>query len=169
MNDFSADVRLAQQGSSEAFSRLYATVYKDMYHIALYSLRNSHDASDAVSDTVLDAFCTIKKLKNPESFRGWIMKILSAKIKRMQRNYFEVPGELKEDTSISEFDFESVELRESIDKLDTGSRLLLSMSVLGGYSSEEISKICDIKASTVRARLSGIKKALRLQLTPDVS
>ncbi len=169
MNDFSADVRLAQQGSSEAFSRLYATVYKDMYHIALYSLRNSHDASDAVSDTVLDAFCTIKKLKNPESFRGWIMKILSAKIKRMQRNYFEVPGELKEDTSISEFDFESVELRESIDKLDTGSRLLLSMSVLGGYSSEEISKICDIKASTVRARLSGIKKALRLQLTPDIS
>ncbi|MBQ8182043.1 MAG: sigma-70 family RNA polymerase sigma factor [Ruminococcus sp.] len=169
MNDFSADVRLAQQGSSEAFSRLYATVYKDMYHIALYSLRNSHDASDAVSDTVLDAFCTIKKLKNPESFRGWIMKILSAKIKRMQRNYFEIPGELKEDTSISEFDFESVELRESIDKLDTGSRLLLSMSVLGGYSSEEISKICDIKASTVRARLSGIKKALRLQLTPDVS
>jgi len=169
MNDFSADVRLAQQGSSEAFSRLYATVYKDMYHIALYSLRNSHDASDAVSDTVLDAFCTIKKLKNPESFRGWIMKILSAKIKRMQRNYFEIPGELKEDTSISEFDFESVELRESIDKLDTGSRLLLSMSVLGGYSSEEISKICDIKASTVRARLSGIKKALRLQLTPDIS
>lgn len=169
MNDFSADVRLAQQGSSEAFSRLYATVYKDMYHIALYSLRNSHDASDAVSDTVLDAFCTIKKLKNPESFRGWIMKILSAKIKRMQRNYFEIPGELKEDTSISEFDYESVELRESIDKLDTGSRLLLSMSVLGGYSSEEISKICDIKASTVRARLSGIKKALRLQLTPDIS
>ena len=168
MNDFSADVRLAQQGSSEAFSRLYATVYKDMYHIAMYSLRNSHDASDAVSDTVLDAFCSIKKLKNPESFRGWIMKILSAKIKKIQRNYFEVAGELKEDISISEFDFESVELRESIEKLDTGSRLLLSMSVLGGYSSEEISKICDIKASTVRARLSGIKKALRLQLTPDV-
>lgn len=168
MNDFSADVRLAQQGSSEAFSRLYATVYKDMYYIALYSLRSSHDASDAVSDTVLDAFCSIKKLKNPERFRGWIMKILSAKIKKIQRNYFEIPDELKEDTSISEFDFESVELRESIDKLDTGSRLLLSMSVLGGYSSEEISKICDIKASTVRARLSAIKKVLRLQLTPDV-
>lgn len=169
MNDFSADVRLAQQGSSEAFSRLYATVYKDMYHIALYSLRNSHDAADAVSDTVLDAFCSIKKLKDPDSFRGWIMKILSAKIKRVQRNYFDVPGELKEDSSISEFDFESVELRESIEKLNTGSRLLLSLSVLGGYSSEEISKICDIKASTVRSRLSAIKNALRLELTPDIT
>lgn len=169
MNDFSAEVRLAQQGSSEAFSRLYATVYKDMYHIALYSLRNSHDAADAVSDTVLDAFCSIKKLKDPDCFRGWIMKILFAKIKRIQRNYFDVPGELKEDTSISEFDFESVELRESIDRLNTGSRLLLSLSVLGGYSSEEISKICDIKASTVRSRLSAIKKALRLELTPDIT
>ena len=169
MNDFSADVRLAQQGSSEAFSRLYATVYKDMYHIALYSLRNSHDAADAVSDTVLDAFCSIKKLKDPDCFRGWIMKILSAKIKRIQRNYFDVPGELKDDTSIGEFDFESVELRESIDRLNTGSRLLLSLSVLGGYSSEEISKICDIKASTVRSRLSAIKKALRLELTPDIT
>lgn len=158
MNDFSADVRLAQQGSSDAFSRLYGTVYKDMYHIALYSLRNSHDAADAVSDTVLDAFCSIKKLKDPDCFRGWIMKILSAKIKRIQRNYFDVPGELKDDTSISEFDFESVELRESIDRLNTGSRLLLSLSVLGGYSSEEISKICDIKASTVRSRLAAIKR-----------
>lgn len=169
MNDFSADVRLAQQGSSEAFSRLYGTVYKDMYHIALYSLRNSHDAADAVSDTVLDAFCSIKKLKDPDCFRGWIMKILSAKIKRIQRNYFDVPGELKDDTSISEFDFESVELRESIDRLNTGSRLLLSLSVLGGYSSEEISKICDIKASTVRSRLAAIKKALRLELTSDIT
>ncbi len=169
MNDFSADVRLAQQGSSDAFSRLYGTVYKDMYHIALYSLRNSHDAADAVSDTVLDAFCSIKKLKDPDCFRGWIMKILSAKIKRIQRNYFDVPGELKDDTSISEFDFESVELRESIDRLNTGSRLLLSLSVLGGYSSEEISKICDIKASTVRSRLAAIKKALRLELTSDIT
>ena len=45
MNDLNADVRLAKQGSSEAFARLYSTVYKDMYHIALYSLRSSYDAS----------------------------------------------------------------------------------------------------------------------------
>ena len=58
MNDYSADVRLAREGSTEAFSRLYETVYEDLYHIALYSLRNPHDAADTVSDTVLDAFCS---------------------------------------------------------------------------------------------------------------
>ena len=168
MNDLNADVRLAKQGSSEPFARLYSTVYKDMYHIALYSLRSSHDASDVVSDTVLDAFCSIKKLRDPECFRSWIMHILSVKIKRKQKEYFAGSDELTEDTSIEGFDFESVELREAVERLDTGSRLLLSLSVLGGYSSDEISKICDIKSSTVRSRLSRIKEKLRLELTPDI-
>ena len=168
MDDFSADVKLAQEGSSEAFSSLYALVYKDMYHIALYSLRNAHDASDAVSETVLDAFCSIKKLRDPSCFKSWIMRILSAKIKRMQSGYFKEMDELKDDSGISNFDFDSVDLRESIERLDSASRLILSLSVLEGYSSAEISKICDIKASTVRSRLSRIKNALRIELTPEI-
>ena len=96
MNDFFSDVKLAQKGSTEAFARLYESVYKDMYHIALYSLRNSHDAADTVSDTVLDAFCSIKKLREPSLFRRWIMKILSAKIKQKQHEYYAAAEELED-------------------------------------------------------------------------
>lgn len=169
MNDYSADVRLAREGSTEAFARLYATVYEELYHIALYSLRSPHDAADTVSDTVLDAFCSIKKLRSPEKFRSWIMTILAAKIKRKQRSYFEPADELNENTDLTEsFDFESVELREAVENLDTESRLLLSMSVLEGYSSDEISQVCGIKPSTVRSRLTRIKQKLRLELTPEL-
>ena len=169
MNDYSTDVRLACEGSTEAFARLYATVYEDLYHIALYSLRSPHDAADTVSDTVLDAFCSIKKLRSPEKFRSWIMTILAAKIKRKQRSYFEPADELNENTDLTEsFDFESVELREAVENLDTESRLLLSMSVLEGYSSDEISQVCGIKPSTVRSRLTRIKQKLRLELTPEL-
>ncbi|SEH47292.1 RNA polymerase sigma-70 factor, ECF subfamily [Ruminococcus flavefaciens] len=169
MNDYSEDVRLAREGSTEAFARLYATVYEDLYHIALYSLRSPHDAADTVSDTVLDAFCSIKKLRSPEKFRSWIMTILAAKIKRKQRSYFEPADELNENTDLTEsFDFESVELREAVENLDTESRLLLSMSVLEGYSSDEISQVCGIKPSTVRSRLTRIKQKLRLELTPEL-
>ena len=169
MNDYSEDVRLAREGSTEAFARLYATVYENLYHIALYSLRSPHDAADTVSDTVLDAFCSIKKLRSPEKFRSWIMSILAAKIKRKQRSYFEPTDELNENTDLTEsFSYESVELREAVDKLDTESRLLLSMSVLGGYSSDEISEVCGIKAGTVRSKLTRIKQKLRLELTPEL-
>ncbi|HPY83422.1 RNA polymerase sigma factor [Ruminococcus sp. XPD3002] len=164
-NSFSADVRLARKGDTAAFARLYSLVYKDMYHIALYSLRSSHDAADAVSDTVLDAFRSIGNLRDENAFRGWIMKILSAKIKQKQKEYFSNIEELSEDNSPAvSFDCESAELHEAMDKLDSTSRLILSLAVIQGYTSEEIASICSVKASTVRSRLVRIKEKLRLEL-----
>ena len=63
MDDFKKYASLAKKGDTAAFAELYSLVYKDMYYIALYSLRNSHDASDAVSDAVADAFCSIGNLQ----------------------------------------------------------------------------------------------------------
>ncbi len=166
MNDFSTDVKLARGGDSAAFARLYSLVYKDLYHIALYSLRSSHDACDVVSDTVLDAFTTIGKLKDEKAFRGWIMKILSAKIKRKQREYFANTAELKdEELPEEEFGYENVELREAVGRLDPQSRLILSMSALEGYTGDEIAQICGMNPATVRSRLSRIKERLRLELS----
>lgn len=163
MKSFSEDVKAARKGDADAFARLYTDVYKDMYRIALYSLRNTHDASDAVSETALEAFCTIKKLRDEKAFRSWIMRILSAKIKRRQSDYFNSSDELDE-TFSDDFDYSSFELREAIDNLDSESRLILSMSVLGGYSGEEIARICCMKEGTVRSRLSRIRKRLRMEL-----
>lgn len=169
MKDFSTDVNLAKKGDTEAFSRLYSMVYKDLYHIALYSLKSSHDASDVVSDTVLDAFCSIDKLREPQKFRNWIMHILSAKIKRKQKEYFNASEELDENIpNIDDFDYDSIEIKEALNKLDSQSKLMLSMSILGGYTSNEISEICDINSSTVRSKLARIKKKLRLELTPEI-
>lgn len=164
-NNFSEDVKLARNGDTNAFSRLYELVYKDLYHIALYNLRNSHDACDVVSDTVLDAFRGISSLKDENAFRGWIMRILSAKIKRKQREYFSETVELTEDDEpVVDFNCEIYELKQAMESLDAKSRMILSMAVLEGYTSEEISAVCRIKAGTVRSLLMRIKKKLRLEL-----
>lgn len=166
MTDFSADVKLAMNGNTKAFARLYSLVYKDLYHIALYSLRSSHDACDVVSDTVLDAFCTIHKLRDEKAFRNWIMRILSAKIKQKQRDYFSDTTVLTDENEPeNEFDFENLELKDAMEKLDPQDRLILSLSAIDGYTSEEISQICDIKANTIRSRIARIKKRLRLELS----
>lgn len=168
MNDFSADVKRAINGDTSAFARLYENVASDLYHIALYSLRNSHDACDVVSDTVIDAFSSIGKLRNANAFRSWIMRILSSKIKRKQKEYLNSSDPI-ELTSLdfSDFDFDSFEIKEALENLDSQSRLLLSLSVLGGYSGKEIAKICNIKPATVRSKLSRIKKQLRSELDID--
>ena len=96
------------------------------------------------------------------------MKILSAKIKQKQREYFAPAEDIDEGTALSdEFSYENAELSEALDKLDSSSKLLLSMSVLGGYTSGEIAEICDTKPSTVRSRLAAIKQKLRMELTAE--
>lgn len=165
-NDFEKDVKLAVAGDSDAFSRLYSLVYKDMYHIARYNLRSSHDASDAVSDAVADAFESIKNLRNEKAFRSWIMKILYAKIKRKQKEYLnDNTCEYEQSTSESEnFNYEYHELKIALESLDEKSKMILSMSVINGYTSLEIARICKINPATVRSRLMRIKKKLRLNL-----
>lgn len=168
MKEFSADVELARKGDTEAFARLYSEVYRDLYHIAYYSLRNSHDACDAVSETVMDAYCSIGRLRNEKAFKSWILRILSAKIKRKQKEYCEAPPDIEEFLSeSSDFDFVSLDIKEALENMDGESRLILSMSVLGGYTSEEISKICSLKPSSVRSRLARIKKQLRMELCAE--
>ena len=63
-------VRRAKRGDVDAFAELYAGIYKDMYRFALYTLRNTSDAEDAVSDAVTDAFASIRKLRSEEAFKS---------------------------------------------------------------------------------------------------
>lgn len=158
------DIKHAQKGDTAAFARLYETVYKDLYRTAYFSLRcNEHDAADAVSDTVIEAFESIRKLKKPESFRSWIFSILSAKIKRRQKNYYSNQHELPADVS-EDFSYAASELRQVLETIPETDRLILCLSVLGGYKSDEIGRICGMEPSTVRSRLSRLKSALRTQL-----
>lgn len=162
-DDFRKNVKLAVGGDCEAFSRIYATVYEELYHIAFYSLRNTHDASDAVSETVLDAFSSIKKLKNENAFRNWILKILAAKIKRKQSEYYRNNDDISdyENTLRETFDFEQFEIAEALFDIDDEERLILSLSVLEGYTSREISQICGIKDATIRSKLARTKEKLK--------
>ncbi len=166
--NFKKDVKLAVKGDCEAFSRLYAIVYKELYHTAFYSLRNSYDASDVVSETVLEAYSSIHKLRDENAFKSWIFKILYAKIKRKQAEYYDSQDFSEcEEMLKKTFDFEHLEIAQAIYEIDSEERIILSLSVLEGYSSKEISKICGIKDNTVRSKLARTKEKLKQFLTAN--
>lgn len=166
--DFDNDVRLSIKGDCNAFARLYERVYKQLYNVALCSLGNPQDACDAVSDTVLDAFVSIHSLRNEKAFRKWIFTILSAKIKRRHTDNFKHSSEtLKPDIcdDSSNMIFEKIDVISQLETLSEKERLIFSLSVFEGLTSEEISKICGDKASSVRSSLSRIKQKLRDKLS----
>lgn len=60
------DVEKAKVGNKTAFENLYSAVYRDLYKFAFYTIGNSEQAKDAVSETFLDAYKGIGKLKNTD-------------------------------------------------------------------------------------------------------
>ena len=170
--DFTASVRRAQAGDAGAFAELYSLVYKDLYRIALLNLNNQHDASDVVSDTVLEAYTSISKLRDEKAFKAWIIKILTVKNKRKEykeiNNFREDVDDLSdaEEAAVSkEIDFGSIEVMEGFKQLSEEERMVLSLSVVSGYKSEEIARMFGTNANTVRSKVARAKARLKQLLT----
>ena len=172
---FSDLVKKASHGDSAAFAELYSAVYKELYYYALCNLNSPDDAADAVSDAVLDAFVGIKNLKNEDAFKGWIIRILTAKIKRKQAeyisdrenlSYLDSAGDDDDDDRLREIpDRESkyggIELLEHIESLSENEKICFSLNAIYGYTSDEIAGITGINAATVRTHLARGKTKLR--------
>ncbi|MDO5541374.1 MAG: sigma-70 family RNA polymerase sigma factor [Eubacteriales bacterium] len=158
-------IKKAKRGDTHAFAQLYSEVYQELYKAALYTLKNSHDAEDTVSDTVADAWAQIGSLRKEESFRSWIFAILSNKCRRKMKEYVEKTVELPEDLcSNSQDTEESLDVRASFAKLDDEERLILSLNIFGGYSSREIGKALQMNDNTVRSRQKRALEKMRAQL-----
>lgn len=166
-------VRLAKAGDDEAFSQLYQQIYKDMYKYAYYMMGNQQEAEDMVSDTVMEVYQGIQKLRENQRFRSWVFKILSNKCKMRRKQLAEKHLSL-DDEAVNrglkiENDYEKKQdLKNAFSDLSFEERNLVSMAVFGGYKSREIGEIMDMKAATVRSKLSRafmkMQKRMEVQL-----
>lgn len=160
------------EGDADAFAELYSLVYKDLYRIAVANLKNQHDASDVVSDTVLEAYTSIKKLRDEKAFKAWIIKILTVNIKKKQKDYIKknnFQSELDildsvEQEKSGEINYNGLELMEEFRRLNEEERLVLSLSIVSGYKSEEIARLTGSSANTVRSKVARAKIKLRQML-----
>lgn len=160
-----------------AFEEHYRKVYQDMYRFALYTLRHEADAEDVVSEAVMDAWKGLHNLKDDEAFKNWIFKILSIKCKRRQKEYanrtlsldatMENPGGEENISGMSSeagniggtygrsSGWEAAhDVRVAFRQLAEEERLIISMSVFGGYNSREIGAVLEMKDGSVRSKLS---------------
>jgi RNA polymerase sigma-70 factor (ECF subfamily) len=163
-------VRRAKRGDVDAFAQIYGQVYGEMYRFALYTLKNTADAEDAVSEAVAVAFESIRRLRKEEAFRGWIFKILTNKCRDKLRGYAKKMYELDESVSEEEPAYsteENVMVRHVFMELADDERLIIGLHVFGGYKSREIAEILHMNENTVRSKESRGLKKMSAELTRD--
>lgn len=144
-------VLLAMEGNEKAFVELYSLYYKKLYRYAAYNLRSTYDAEDAVSETVADAYGSIRKLKHPEAFGMWIFQILANKCKAKMRDYYIAADEEVPEGSVEEDFALNLQVKQLFMQLPKKERMIVGLSVFGGYDSKEIGTILHMKDSTVRS------------------
>ena len=78
-----SDEELAKKGDKEAFKRIIEENKKYLFNIAISILGNEEDAGDAIGETIIKAYESIKNLREPKFFKTWITRILINESKKI--------------------------------------------------------------------------------------
>lgn len=155
--------------SKEEFVALVEEYKLSLYRFAKSILKNDIEVEDAISESILKAYKNKNRLKNKESFKSWMMRIVSNEcydlIKRKSR--FDLRDNL-ETLNLVHIDKEYSDLREIIDDLNEEFSSVLVLFYYEDMSIKEISKVLEISEGTVKSRLSRAKSKLKVLLKEEI-
>ena len=164
-----------KEGDQKAQFQIYKLYYKAMYNTSLRIVNDRMEAEDIMQESFLSAFEKIEMYSGTVSFGAWLKKIVinrSLDTLGKRKAVFEdidshvgIRDDGPEDSLRSEeIDTRIGEVKEAIEKLPDGYRIILSLYLLEGYDHDEIAEILKISSSTSRSQLSRAKQKLISEL-----
>lgn len=151
----------------ENFKEEIGRMRNDLLKVARVYLTKEEDVEDVVSETILTAFTSIKKLKNKKALKKWVITILVNKCKKFYK---------RKEREIYEYNYEKLEKIESPNKLvniddkidfsirinnfDQEVKIIMFLFYQERYTIKEISQITKININTIKSRLSRTRKKL---------
>ena len=155
----------------EEFMQYYEKVYPQLYRTALFYMQNQQEAEDAVQDAVLAAYEKFHQLRDREKFAPWIMQILVNRCRRRMKTWFRREKDIdgispsQEVELSSEPDFATaLAVKQVFWELEEEERMIVALSVFGGYTSEEVAGILGRNHSTVRSKYRRALQKMRKKL-----
>ncbi|MDF9823996.1 RNA polymerase sigma factor (sigma-70 family) [Breznakia sp. PF5-3] len=175
-NPITSQIVLAfQNGDTEAFEKIYEHYHKRIYFFTLNHINDPETAKDIIQNTFISVYRNIRKLKYPEAFHVWIMKIAYSEIQNIIRKpkfqtiklstNKETDDYVDRHTAVENTSLEDQVLYDliytKISSLKPKFKDVASLKYLEGYTEIEISQILHIPLGTVKSRLRRIKTSLQ--------
>lgn len=155
--------------NKEEFVYLIEENKVSLYRLAKSILKNDVEVDDAISEAILKAYKNKNKLKNKESFKSWIMRIVANECYNLIRknNRFDLRDNL-DTLNLVHTDKEYYGLREIIDDLSEEFSSVLVLFYYEDMSIKDISKVLQISEGTVKSRLNRAKSKLKVLLKEEI-
>lgn len=164
-------IKKAQKGDKNAFTYIILQIRNDLYKIAKTRISSDDDIEDLIQDTMIETYKHIKKLREPEKFKMWVIKILVNKCNKLYKKKY------RNDISIDEYNMENYIILNSqkdieddlnfyylIKKLKYEERIVLVLHYMEQYSVKDISKILKINENTVKTHLFRARERIKKDL-----
>lgn len=162
-------------GDQKAQFQIYKLYYKAMFNTSLRIVNDTMEAEDIMQESFLSAFEKIDTYSGTVSFGAWLKRIvINRSLDALSRrkavfedidSHIGIRDEREDDAErYEEMDIRVEEVKEAIERLPDGYRIILSLYLLEGYDHDEIAEILSITSSTSRSQLSRAKAKLLQEL-----
>jgi len=148
-----------------------------MFNICYRMMNDKSDAEDMLQESFTEAFRRLDSFRHESTFGAWLKMIVihkcinEIKRKKAQLEFFDdmSPFEEEEDiTDMQETGLSADKIKNAMQELPKGSRMIFSLYLLEGYDHQEISEILNISESNSKTQYMRakhrIKEILKSQL-----
>lgn len=157
-------IKAAKNGDKEAFTDLIFEIRHDLYKIARLRLSCNDDIEDAIQETIIEAYKSVKNLRDITLFKQWIIKILTNKCNRIYKK------NIKYNISYENLEIDNFIVKDNKNNLESDLEFYYMLSVLNyderiaitlfymeDYTTKEIAKILKVNENTIKTRLRRAK------------
>ncbi len=161
-------VERCRLGDRKAQYEVYKLYSKAMFNVAMRITNDYAEAEDALQEAFLNAFQHLPNFKGDSTFGSWLKKIVvnqalaALRKRRVEWTSMEERDFADEDLSAEEetMNFRVDQIRQAIQQLPEGYRVVLSLYLLEGYDHQEIGEVLGISESTSKSQYSRAKQKL---------
>ncbi|WP_299115883.1 sigma-70 family RNA polymerase sigma factor [uncultured Winogradskyella sp.] len=176
-NDDNILIDAINNGDTKAYAKLVDR-YKDLvYTLALRMLKHKEEAEEVAQDTFIKVFKSLDKFKGDSKFSTWIYRVAyNTCLDNIKKN-----KKYLNNVAIDEYTFNKLDtidnaldniineekstlIKNCINKLPEDSSAILTLFYFEELSLEEISKIINVEANTVKVKLFRARKKLAVIL-----
>jgi len=182
-------VRKLQRGDTDAFETLIRRHQKTIFNLVYRMLGDYDEAAEISQEVFLSAWRNLSGFRGEAALSTWLLRIAANRcLNRIRRRkslsereapWPEPSGEAEEgflfqppggEADRPDLLAETCEMREilteALSRLDPGSRWMVLLSDVEGFSYEEIASLAEVPVGTVKSRLHRARMAMRRLLSP---
>ncbi len=142
-----------------------------MYALAFSILKNEDDTADAISESILKAYCSIGQLKNQHAFKPWMLKIVHHTCVEMLRKRpatldIDEQYDLADDSSSKDLSTKLV-LNAAVKRLSQPYQAVVILYYYENMPVSDIAKVTGSSVIAVKKQLSRAREMLRTSLNKE--